>query len=541
MSVSTAEFDVVIRNGWIVDGSGSEPFNGSIGVAGDRIAYVGREPVTGGRTIDGNGLVIAPGFVDMHVHSDLAVVTDEVRESQVRQGVTTEVIGQDGLSYAPVSDATLEVMQDLLAVWNGRPDLEFSWRTVGEYLDHIDRRSRLNAAYLVPHGTVRHLVMGMEDRPASDEEVRQMAHLVGDGIRQGAVGMSVGLTYVPGMYATNDEIIALCGVVRDLGGVFVPHHRNYGGRAMEAYDECVSIARSSRVALHLAHAHLGFKQNAGRARELLDHLDRARSVGVEVSLDSYPYGPAATSLAALLPPWVLSLSPDARSAALATNAAQERVQREMEAGTPGHMGEPIDWGRVSISSVSNATLRQYVGLTLAQIYTQRGVGPGTAVCELLQADGFSTGAIIDIGNEDNVRTIAQSKFHTASSDGMFVGDRPHPRAFGSMARFLARFVRDEGLIPIEEAIRHMTSSPMQVLGIRDRGLLRVGYFADLCVFDPQTFEDRATFDDPRRTAVGMDTVVVNGIVVLQNGELISGTPGRALRHQRRPDRPQGGR
>lgn len=525
------KFDIVLRNGWIIDGLGTPARLGSVAVNGDRIARVSDGPLAGKHTIDASGLVIAPGFVDMHVHSDLAVFTDELRESQVRQGVTTEVIGQDGLSYAPATESTLEVMRHILESWNGNPELGIRWRSVADFLTHVDHMSRLNVAYLVPHGTVRHTVMGMSDRPASSAEINQMALLVDRSLQEGAFGLSAGLTYMPGMFATDEELIALCRVVKRHGGVYVPHHRNYGGGAMEAYSECLQLARASGVALHLAHAHLGFPKNAGRAGELLSMLTAAQSRGVNVSLDSYPYGPAATSLAALLPTWLLKQDDASRISSLSIPSTQVRLQREMEeVGTPGHMGEPIDWSRVVVASVAHAEAAKYSGLSLSQIAEQRGVAPGVALGDLLVSDDLKTGVIIDIGNEENVREIAQFGGHSASSDGMFVGDSPHPRGFGSMARYLGHYVREEKLMPLEEMVRHMTSTPMGILSVPDRGVVREGYRADLCLFDPDAVVDRATFANPRALAVGVDTVLVNGRMVLEGGAIVPGTPGRALRH-----------
>lgn len=529
------EFDIVLSDGWIIDGLGTAARRGSVGVIGDRIARVSDGPLTGRHTIDARGLVISPGFVDMHVHSDVAVFTDDVRESQVRQGVTTEVIGQDGLSYAPATPATLEVMRHLLESWNGNPDLGIEWDSVAEFLSHVGRQSRLNVAYLVPHGTVRHLVMGMSDRPASPEEIRQMARIVDQSLREGAFGLSAGLTYMPGMFATDDELIALCRIVKTHGGVFVPHHRNYGGGAIDAYGECLHMARKSGVSLHLAHAHLGFPKNVGRAGELLEMLNTALSDGLIVTLDSYPYGPAATSLAALLPSWVLKLDDEARNRSLSTRETQMRLEREMEeVGTPGHMGEPVDWSRVIVASVTHDELAEYSGQSLAQIAEMRGIAPGAALSDLLVADDLKTGVIVDIGNEENVREIAKFRGHTASSDGMFVGASPHPRGYGSMARFLGHYVRGEQLMSLEEMVRHMTSSPMSILSVRDRGVVREGFHADLCLFDPDTIADRATFVSPREFADGVDSVLINGKIVMEGGAMVPGAPGRALRHSSPP-------
>ena len=282
--------DVLIRGGRVIDGAGNPWYRADVGIAGGRIAAVGRVDEPAERVIDADGLFVCPGFIDMHTHSDLQLLVNPPHEAKVQQGVTLDVIGQDGLSYAPVTDEVLEQLRGQLAAWNeDPPGFDWSWRTVGEYLDRLDADGiAINAAYLAPHGTIRMIAMGTDDRPPTADELAHMKRLLAEALEQGAIGLSTGLTYTPGMYADDDEIVALLEVVREHGGYYTPHHRNYGKRALEAYADCIEIARRSGVPLHLAHAHLGYEINKGRAPELLAMIDQARDDGIEVTLDTYP-------------------------------------------------------------------------------------------------------------------------------------------------------------------------------------------------------------------------------------------------------------
>ena len=339
--------DLLIRGGRVIDGAGNPWYRADVGIAGDRIAAVGRlddEPAE--RVIDADGLFVCPGFVDMHTHSDLQLLANPPHEAKVCQGVTLDVLGQDGLSYAPVTDDVLEQLRGQLAGWNDDPPgFDWSWRTVGEYLDRLDADGiAINAAYLAPHGTIRMCAMGYDDRPPTADELAHMKRLLAEALEQGAVGLSTGLTYTPGMYADDDELVALLEVVREYGGYYTPHHRNYGRRALEAYADCIEIARRSGVPLHLAHAHLGYPINKGRAPELLALIDQARDDGIEVTLDTYPYLAGNTYLHAFLPSWMHVGGSAATIERLRDPALRERLRAELEdEGSDGFHEIPIDW------------------------------------------------------------------------------------------------------------------------------------------------------------------------------------------------------
>lgn len=513
--------DVLIRGGRVIDGSGRPAFAADVGVAGDRIAAVGRIDEPAKRVIDADGLFVCPGFVDMHTHSDLMLLAEPAHEAKICQGITLELLGQDGLSYAPVTDVVLEQLRAQLAGWNGDPEgFDWSWRTVGEYLDRLDRSGiAVNAAYLVPHGTLRLCAMGYDDRAPTEAELDQMKRLLAEGLAQGAVGLSDGLTYAPALYADDEEIVALCEVMRDFGGFYCPHHRNYGLHALEAYADCIEIARRAGVPVHLAHAHLGFEVNKGRAPELLALIDAARSEGIDVSLDTYPYLAGSTYLHAFLPSWMHAGGTTATIERLRDPAVRERLRVEIEdEGSDGFHEIPMDWSVIVVQ-----------GRSIADAAAAAGMRPIDYVCNLLADEKLSVSCIAHTGNEENVRMIMQHEAHMVGSDGILVGDPPHPRGYGTFPRYFAVYVRELGILTWEQAVRKMTSLPAQRLGLADRGLLHEGLYADVTCVDPETVRDTATYELPRSLPEGIPYVLVNGRIAVDGGRRTGELAGRALR------------
>jgi N-acyl-D-amino-acid deacylase len=525
--------DLLIRGGRVIDGAGNPWYAADVGIQGDRIAAVGRladEPAA--RVIEADGLFVCPGFVDMHTHSDLQLLANPSHEAKVHQGVTLEVLGQDGLSYAPVTDEVLEQLRGQLAAWNDDPPgFDWSWRTVGEYLDRLDADGiAVNAAYLAPHGTIRMCAMGLDDRAPTDDELGEMKRVLAEALEQGAVGLSSGLTYTPGMYADDDELVALCEVMRDRGGFYCPHHRNYGRYALEAYAACIEIVRRAGVPLHLAHAHLGYEINKGRAPELLALIDDAREDGIDVTLDTYPYLAGATYLHAFLPSWMHVGGSAATIERLRQPELRERLRVEMEdEGADGFHEIPIDWSIVVVSGVRLPENRRWIGRTLADAAAEAGARPIDFLCEVLADEELGVSCIAHIGNEENVRTVMTHPVHTAGSDGILVGERPHPRSYGTFPRYFAVYVRELGILTWEQAVRKMTSLPAQRLGFPDRGLLRPGLAADVTCIDPSAIRDTATYEDPRRLPEGIPYVIVNGTLVVEDGRHTGRLAGRALR------------
>jgi N-acyl-D-amino-acid deacylase len=525
-------YDLLITNGRVLDGAGNPWKWADVAVQGERIVAVGPLGGTAAKHIlNADGRFVTPGFVDMHTHSDLQPLADPLFECKTRQGVTLDVIGQDGLGLAPVTPETAAQLRSQLAGWNGDPpNVEWNWRTVTEYLDRFDGRAAVNVAMLVPQGTVRMMVMGTANRAPTVDELDRMRTLVDQCMREGAVGLSTGLTYTPGMYATDDEIVELCKMIRPYGGYYCPHHRNYGAHAIQGYSDSIEIARRARVPVNLTHAHFGFPMNKGRAPELLAVFDQARREGVDVTLDTYPYLAGATYLHALLPSWVHEGGLEATLARLHNSHTRAHIRHEVEvAGSDSWHEVPVDWHIIQIGGTPNGIDAWAVGLRVDEAAAQAGMAPFDYYCDLLIRTRLGASQLAFIGNEENVQAILQHPVHLVGSDGIVVGDQPHPRGWGTHARFLAHYVRDLGLLTWEEGIRHMTSASTLRLGLFDRGLVRPGMMADLVVFDPDTLQDTATYENPRQHPTGVAHVVNNGTLVVENAQATGATPGRALR------------
>lgn len=536
--------DLVFRDVRVLDGSGGPSYRADVALAGGRIARIHRESDGGprpsaARTVAADGLALSPGFIDMHAHSDLALLRDPAHEAKAAQGVTLEVLGQDGLSYAPVDDRTLAEVRTQITGWNGGgpgdTSVDFTWRTVGEYLDRLDHGFdgegiAVNAAYLIPQGTVRMLALGWDDRAATPGELARMKQLVAEGLEQGAVGLSSGLTYTPGMYASDAELTELCRVVARYDGYYCPHHRSYGAGALQAYEEMVALTREAGCALHLAHATMNFGVNEGRAPELLSLLDGALNAGADITLDTYPYTPGCTTLVAMLPSWASEGGPEAILARLEDGATAERIRHVMEVeGSDGCHGVPIEWDTIEISGVADPGLAGAVGKTLARSAAERGEEPWVTARRLLINDRLGSTILQHVGHEDNVRRIMRHRVHTGGSDGILQGDKPHPRAYGTFPQYLGRYVRELGVLSLEECIAHLTARPAARLRLPDRGLVREGHRADLVLFDPQTVAAGSTFDAPRTLPTGIPHVLIDGRFVIEDGRRTDVLAGRAVR------------
>lgn len=543
MEVGGAMEQLVIRDADVVDGSGEPSYRADVVIDDGRIVSIVKEAAAAGcqrprarRELDAEGLVLSPGFIDMHAHSDLALLRDPDHSAKAAQGVTLEVIGQDGLSYAPVDDRTLAEVRRAITGWNGYgDDIDFDWRSVGEYLDRLDhgfegRGIAVNAAYLIPQGTVRMLAVGWEDREATPQELDRMRQLVAEGLEQGAVGMSSGLTYTPGMYAKDAELTELCRVVASYDGYYCPHHRSYGAGALEAYEEMVALSREADCSLHLAHATMNFGVNKGRAPELLTLLDEALATGADISLDTYPYTPGCTTLVAMLPSWASEGGPEAILKRLADEETAERIRHHMEVvGADGCHGVPIEWDTIEISGVTDPALGDFVGRTVGESADLRGESPWATARRLLLQDQLGPTILQHVGHEENVQAIMRHPVHSGGSDGILQGAKPHPRAYGTFPQYLGRYVRELGVLSLEECVAHLTSRPAARLRLPDRGLVREGHRADLVLFDPQTVAAGSTFENPRTLPTGIPHVLVDGRFVIEDGRRTDVLAGRAVR------------
>ncbi|MGQ9517746.1 MAG: N-acyl-D-amino-acid deacylase family protein [Anaerolineae bacterium] len=514
--------DLILEGGWIVDGSGNPAYWGDVGVRGDRIAVIGRlKDAPARRRLDVDGMVVCPGFVDMHSHSDIFWLAQPEALPKIRQGVTTEIIGQDGISYAPVSPANMPFWREYLAGLNGDFDLDWPWSSVGEFLDRLDEKGiSLNLAYLIPHGAVRMEIMGLEKRTATWGELDRMAEMVAQGMREGAFGLSTGLYYVPAVYADTAELIALCGVVARHDGLFVTHMRDYGAQIEEAFEETCTVCRRTRVRTHISH----FNTTAEIGGRL---MDRARQAGLDITYDSYPYLAGCTLLAAILPPWVQEGTVDEAVERLRRPESRQRLARDLEE-------RDIRLELVYIAGVRTPANERYTGLNVLQAAELAGQTPADFLADLLVAERLAVPAIAHhtYRTEEDFRALLRRREQIVGSDGVLVGSHPHPRGYGTFPRILGRYVRQERVLELEEAVRKMTWAAAGRVGLAQRGLLLEGWFADITCFDPVTVSDRATYAQGNLPPEGIHYVIVNGQVVLEEGEHTGVYPGRALRFRK---------
>ncbi len=507
--------DLLIANARIVDGTGSDGFPGFVAVHGDRVERVGRagesEP-PGARRIDAGGRALAPGFIDVHNHSDLSPFVEPRMDSMLRQGVTTVVVGNCGSSAAPAAGAP-----ELAEMTGVRPqELDLGWRTFAEYLERVEScRPTINVASLVGHGALRQTVMGMERRTPTPDEMVEMQRLLTEGMEAGAVGLSTGLIYAPGISASTDEIVELASILPRYGGLYASHIRGEGAPVFGAVAECIDIGRRAGAPAHVSHLKVETSLVWGRAGELLATIDAARELGHDVSADQYPYTAWESSLSSCLPPWA---PPEELPRLLADPVTAERLRLAVEEGEEGWhcCRRGVGWDRIVV--VAHAGSERHTGKSIAGIAGEAGADPVGTIFELLLADPF-TSVIGHAMLEEDVRAILAREDVMVASDGLAVSPAGplglfcvHPRYYGTFPRVLGRYVRDEPCLELATAVRKMTSLPADRFRLAGRGRIAQGAFADLVLFDPATVADRATFDAPHRYPNGIDLVVVNGRV-----------------------------
>ena len=531
-------YDLVISNGRIVDGTGAPWFRGDVAIAGDRIAAVGVIADRGGaQTLDATSLVVAPGFIDMLGQSEFNVLVDGRAASKILQGITTEVTGE-GSSIAPVNDRLIAEAAPQARAFGVAQD----WRTLGDYFKRLADRSRpaINVATFVGAGGLRNYVIGKADRQATPAELEQMEALVAAAMEQGALGVSTSLQYVPDRFAPTSEIVELAKVAANYGGVYFTHQRSESARILESLDEVFTIAEQARIPAEIWHLKTAYKANFGRMPEVLRRLEAARARGLDVTADQYPYTRASNGLDSCIPLWAREGGIDKLIERLKDPATRERIKKGMDdsnATTWENQWYGANGGDgVMVSSVLDPALRKYEGMTLTEIGRAMGKDPRDAVIDLVVADKGETSVITQIMEESDVRAALTHPLvgvgtdsGAKAADGKLSESKSHPRAWGTFPRILGHYVRDEHLLPLEEAIRKMTSKAAARVHLTDRGILRPGMAADITVFDAATIRDVATFDDPNRYSLGIKHVFVNGRRVVSDGAITSERPGRPLR------------
>jgi len=532
----TPQYDLVIRNGRIVDGTGRAGYVADVAIKNDRIMKIGKlSQATTTRTIDAQGLVVAPGFIDMLGQSETYLLIDPRAMSKVMMGVTTEITGE-GESIAPINDRQIKEQEDFLR----RFSLTIDWRTLDEYFKRLDKQgSGVNLGTFVGATQVREYVIGYDDRPPTPQELERMKKLVADAMRDGALGLSTSLQYVPARFAKTEELIELAKVARQYGGIYATHQRSEANTIDASLDEVFEIAQKAKIPVEIWHLKTAYKKNWGRMPYVLNRIKQARDRGLDITADIYPYIAGSTALSACLPPWALEGGTDKMMERLRDPQIRQRLKTEISQ-------EQTTWeniylgsggpGGVLIGSVVNRELDSLQGKRISEIAEQQKKDPLDAVFDLILADHGQTGAIYFMMSEDDMRAAMKSplvSFCTDSgsraTDGPLAGSKSHPRGWGSYPRILGRYVRDEKLLTLEDAIHKMTGAPAARVGLKERGSIKEGMFADITIFDPSKVIDRATFESPNQYPIGIDYVIVNGKLSVDKGQRTSVLSGRVLR------------
>jgi N-acyl-D-amino-acid deacylase len=529
-------YDVILRNGLIYDGNGGAPFKGDVAISGDSIAGVGDlGEAKAAREIDVKGLAVAPGFVNMLSWANESLLHDGRSQSDIRQGVTLEIMGE-GESMGPLNDAMKKDMVSQQA------DLQYdvAWTTLGEYLDHLVRRGvSCNVASFIGATSVRVHEVGYADRAPTPAELERMRNLVRRAMEEGAMGVASSLIYAPAFYAKTDELIAIAKAAAEYNGIYISHIRSEGNSFLEALDELLTIAREAKIAAQIYHLKAAGRDNWSKIDAAIRKIEDARAAGLKITADMYTYIAGQTGLDASMPPWVQEGGYNAWAERLRDAKIRERVKREMN--TPSN-----DWenfflatgspDKILLVGFKNPKLKPLTGKTLADVSKMRGTPPEDTAMDLVIEDGSRVNTVYFLMSEENVKKQLKLPWVSFDSDaasmapeGAFLKSNPHPRAYGNFARLLGKYVRDEKVIPLEQAIRRLTSFPCDTLRIQRRGRLQKGHFGDVVVFDPARIQDDATFDKPHQYSTGVAHVFVNGVQVLRNGEHTGAKPGRVVR------------
>ncbi|MFH0848194.1 MAG: D-aminoacylase [archaeon] len=538
-----AKFDYVVRKGRIIDGCGNPWFRADVGIRKDRIARIGRIGLSEARyEIDASKMIVCPGFIDPHSHSDMSLIFDSRAESTIHQGITTLVVGQCGISLAPINPQFEHLLRSYLSPFLPKTDVSLDWTTFSQYITKMKQiRSTTNTVHLVGHGTIRIAAMGFEDREPTRRELERMKNMVSEAMSSGAVGMSTGLIYPPGVFCKTDELIQLTKVVAAYGGRYFSHIRGEGVTLITAVKEVIEIGEKTGAPVHISHHKAAGRTAWGKTKETLELMEDARARGVEISYDQYPYTAGMTSLVTLLPPWMHEGGMDKLLARLRDPESVDKARRELQREHDHeNMIAEAGWDKIFVASVKTRKNKQLEGKSIAEISRLLNKKDEyTTLSDLLLEEKGEATMIIFSMDEEDVQYAMKGRYQTVGTDawststeGILSKGKPHPRFFGTYPRILGKYVREKGLLTLEDAIRRMTSFPAITAGLADRGILKEGFYADLVVFDSERIVDNATFEDPKQFPQGIKTVLVNGQIVVESGRLTKKRPGRVLHRAR---------
>jgi len=534
---------ILLKNGRIIDGTGQKAFPGSVVIEGERSAAV--VPAGAADTaldagagfdqvIDAKGLVIAPGFIDTHSHSDLQVLLNPYVEAKIHQGVTTELLGQDGIALAPLPKQYISPWRKNIAGLVGDSDaIDWGYETTDGYLQLLEKSGvGLNEAYLVPHGNIRMEAKGLDNRQPTAAELKKMLDITRREMEAGAFGLSTGLIYMPCAYAETAEIIEMCKVVAEYEGVFVVHQRSEADAILQSMQEVIDIGRKSGVKVHFSHFKVCGRKNWGLIDQVLELLENAKAEGIRVSFDQYPYVAGSTMLGVILPPWAHDGGTDKLLCRLKDPELRKKMIHDIEHGIPG-WDNFVDFAgldQIFVTSVKTAANADLIGKSLIEIGRLRGKDPYEATFDLLYEEQNAVGMVDFYGKEEHIIRLLTRPEQNVCTDGL-LGGKPHPRVYGAFPRVLGRYVREQKALPLEEAVRKMTGKPAEVFGFKNRGALAAGSYADIVVFDPKTIIDNGTFTDPAQYPSGIEYVLVNGQIVIDKGVQVKKKAGQVLRYK----------
>jgi N-acyl-D-amino-acid deacylase len=525
--------DLTLKNGRVVDGTGNPWFFGDVGMKDGVVASVGKSRGKSLKAIDVGGRTISPGFIDGHCHSDLMVLDHPESEIKLAQGVTTEVVGNCGMSPAPFSPGNLDPLQTYVEPVLGTTKREWSWETLEEYMECVrGARPSGNVATYVGHGTLRIAVMGFENRPASARELDQMKGMLAEALQSGAIGLSLGLMYTPGSYTSREELVELCSTLPEHDGLLATHIRGEGGSLIPSLEEVVWISKRSGCSLQVSHLKAAGKSNWGNVLHAMELLENARSEGLDVACDVYPYTAGSTSMMTLLPPWALEGGVSRTLERLRDSDARKRIREEVgrEQEDWDNLLASTGWESVYVSSLSKGRDPAVEGKNLAQIGEEHGEDPAECMMDLLLEQDGKVSMIFFHMAEEDVKEVLEWDHSLVASDSLhFQADKPHPRSYGTFPRIIAKCVREDGTFTLEQAVRKMTSFPARRFRLGKRGIVTSGHAADLVVFDPDAVSDPATYDDPKRLPAGIDLVLVGGVKTVEGGVHSGERAGLAIR------------